>query len=373
MTKKSRIVVFDDFNFQLKIEEIEIPCLKEEEILVRICYTTLCKSDLLTFTGKRKEKSPTILGHEIVGIISEFGPNCRKEDVRGEQLNVGDRITWSIYASNPESSYSKKGIPQKSEDLIKYGHEQNSPINTLHGGLADYIILRRHTHVVKILKPIPDSIASLINCSVATVAGGIRLAGDLEGKSVLISGAGMLGTVACAMISRLKAKKVIAIDISKSRVEQCKKFGADIAIHLPTDYEDLVAEIRKIDRDELKIDVIYEFSGKSSMMITTLDLLDIGGIAIWIGGTYPQKHLSIDTEMIIRRLLTIKGLHNYNETDLLNAVTFMENSYSYFNFESLIAKPFPITEVYQAFEYAIHKNPYRVGIDFSLNSSSGKN
>jgi alcohol dehydrogenase len=42
----------------LQIKETEIPALQDYEILVRVAYTTLCKSDILTYTGKRKEKNP---------------------------------------------------------------------------------------------------------------------------------------------------------------------------------------------------------------------------------------------------------------------------------------------------------------------------
>jgi len=50
----------------LRLIDCDVPELKEMEILVRNEYATLCRSDLNTFSGKRTEKSPTILGHEIV-------------------------------------------------------------------------------------------------------------------------------------------------------------------------------------------------------------------------------------------------------------------------------------------------------------------
>ena len=66
----------------LQIKETEIPALQDYEILVRVTYTTLCKSDILTYTGKRKEKNPTILGHEICGTIVTFGNKAPKIDCR---------------------------------------------------------------------------------------------------------------------------------------------------------------------------------------------------------------------------------------------------------------------------------------------------
>ena len=134
---------------------ISIPKLKSGQILVRNEYTTLCRSDLNTFSGKRQEKTPTILGHEIVGKIVAFGPNTVTKDYKDQDLAPGDRVTWAIYASNPEGPRAKAGIPQKGVDLFKYGHEQISSDNHLHGGLSEFIILRQHTPILKLSPSIP--------------------------------------------------------------------------------------------------------------------------------------------------------------------------------------------------------------------------
>ena len=70
----SKIVVFEKAGEPLKILSTEIPALGPGEILVRNEYATLCRSDISTYTGKRIEKSPTILGHEIVGRIAATAP-----------------------------------------------------------------------------------------------------------------------------------------------------------------------------------------------------------------------------------------------------------------------------------------------------------
>ena len=54
----SRYAFFDNTTMLLKLDQTEIPALQDYEILVRVAYTTLCKSDILTYTGKRKEKNP---------------------------------------------------------------------------------------------------------------------------------------------------------------------------------------------------------------------------------------------------------------------------------------------------------------------------
>lgn len=87
--------------------------LKAGEILVKIEYTTLCRSDVNTYSGKRIEKNPTILGHEIIGRIAAFGPNAETMDVRGRYLTAGDRVSWAVYATDPTDLNYIHVIPQK--------------------------------------------------------------------------------------------------------------------------------------------------------------------------------------------------------------------------------------------------------------------
>ena len=209
--KTSRAAIFHGANHPFTLESIVLPPLREGEILVRNEYTTLCRSDLNTFCGKRTEKTPTILGHEIVGVIEEFGPNAPAIDCRGHVLREGDRITWAIYASDPNSAMAMAGIPQKAPGLFKYGHEKILPDSHLHGGLADHCILRRHTPVIRISAAIPLPVLALINCSVATVAGALRLAGSVAGRDVLITGAGMLGVIGCAGATELVLSTAAAL------------------------------------------------------------------------------------------------------------------------------------------------------------------
>jgi putative phosphonate catabolism associated alcohol dehydrogenase len=334
---------------KMELIQDQLPELKEGEILVKNTFTTLCRSDLYTYEGVRKEKSPTILGHEITGYIVAFGPDCSKLDNRGEKLNIGDRITWAIFASDPDDPNSKRGFPQKAKNIFKYGHEQITERSNFHGGLSQYTIIRKYTPLVILKDVISDKVAALINCSVSTMAASIRLAGDLRDKHVLISGAGMLGIVGSAMASTLGSASVSTMDINNDRLKISKLFGSDYTGNNISDFN-------------RKFDIIIETSGVPEVMCTSLQYLDIGGITVWLGAVFPQPDLKINAEFIVRNLITIKGLHNYNDLDLVSAVEFIERNHSVFDFETLIAGDFNLQSVNEAFEYAVDQNPYRVGI-----------
>lgn len=360
--KKSTIAAFKAAGKPFLLQKVAIPPLGTKEILVQNEYTTLCRSDLNTFCGKRNEKVPTILGHEIVGRIAAFGQGAPQTDERGDTLQVGDRISWAIYASNPDSDLAKAGIPQKSADLFKYGHERISADSNLHGGLSEYTILRPNTPVVKIDAQVPLPVATIINCAVATVAGSLRLAGSLKGKKVLILGAGMLGIIACAMSQTQEAEQIVAADINPTRLEFSRAFGTTWQVVAD---QEMALKVEKKFGSQNPFDLVLEFSGVASAMEQALSLLTIGGTAVWVGATYPQREVQINAETVVRNLLTIKGLHNYNTIDFVKAAAFIEQYHTSFPFENMIHDGFTLQEVNQAFEYGMSQNPFRVGLNIS--------
>ncbi|NRB47443.1 MAG: zinc-binding dehydrogenase [Saprospiraceae bacterium] len=360
--QSSKIAVFTASGKPFSIQHTNIPSLKSGELLVRNEYVTLCRSDLNTFVGKRKEKTPTILGHEIVGRIEGFAEDHPRIDARGDELQIGDRVSWAIYASDPTDPLSTQGIPQKAADLFKYGHERISEEENLHGGLAGHTIIRSNTPLAKIDEAIPLGVASTINCAMSTVAGSLRLAGALKTKTVLISGAGMLGVVACAMCKASGAGRVVALDPNEERLQQAKSFGADITIAVQEGWEqDLADQLG----ESQTVHLVLEFSGVGLAMESTLKVLAIGGTAVWVGATHPHSQVHIDAEQVIRKLWTIKGLHNYNQDDFVAAVDFIEKNYDRFPFADLIHDCFSLDQVNEAFEYALAKNPFRVGLKIS--------
>jgi putative phosphonate catabolism associated alcohol dehydrogenase len=348
-------VVFKGAGLPVELQTRPLPLLQEGEILVRNEYTTLCRSDLNTYAGKRTEKCPTILGHEIVGRIAGFGPGApRTTDLRGQSLQEGDRITWGIYSSNPDDALSRQGIPQKAKDLFKYGHEQLTAESSFHGGLSTFTQLRPHTPIVAVSESVPLPVAALINCAVATVAGAMRLAGDVAGQTVVVSGAGMLGLVACAMSAVAGAQEVIAVDVDPSRLETALQFGANRN-----------AEAAFMQHYHRKVGLVLELSGAPAAMENSLEWLQIGGTTVWVGGTFPQRNLQISGESLIRNLSTIKGLHNYNAQDLVRSVEFIEQNHDRFPFAELVYEMHSLEQSESAFQYALEKNPFRVGLRLS--------
>ncbi|RZI80200.1 MAG: alcohol dehydrogenase, partial [Rubrivivax sp.] len=142
-------MVFNEPGELFEEKKIDLSSPEDGEVLVKISYSTICSSDLHTFSGRRISPSPSILGHEIIGTIEAIG-DIPVTDFYGDILNIGDQVTWAVYAYDKNSKMSQKGIPQKSEGLYKYGHHKLSHTETLNGGFATHCILKSGTPIFRL-------------------------------------------------------------------------------------------------------------------------------------------------------------------------------------------------------------------------------
>lgn len=350
-------MVFTAVNEPFAAQALGLPHLKAGEALVEVTYATICTSDLHSFYGRRAAPCPGILGHEIMGQVVALGPGA-VVDFYGDPVLPGDRITWSVYAHDHDGPMARKGLPQKSPDLFKYGHEKLGADASLSGGFATHCHLRAGTDIFKLPPELSPREAAPLNCTHATIAGALRLAGDLSGKNVLISGVGMLGLSACAMSRESRARRVWAMDIDRQRRDKAMAFGADGQLDATWPIAELLPAIQASGG----IDVLIETSGAPVAMEKGMELLHIGGIQVWVGAVYAQRDLAINAEKVVRKLLTIKGLHNYVPADLAQAIRFLAANHRKYPFGELVHQDFPLQQLDQAFAQANQPGHYRIGV-----------
>lgn len=356
-----KLIAFNGNGKPLQYQDYALSPLKSGQILVKNRYTTICGSDIHTYCGLRQEACPTVLGHEIVGEILEIDPSHPGVDDNGKKIAPGDLITWSIFSSDPQSVYAKEGIPQKGTALFKYGHARITETDAFHGGLAEYCVLRANTGVLKLPASMPLPIAAPLNCAIATVAAAIRLAGNLKGKNVVVLGMGLLGIVCIAMCKEAGAVWVGATDIANDRLNHAKGFGADFILNTKEMSGDAITEM-KAKFIKKGVDVVFDMSGSPDAMEMGLGMLAIGGTAIWVGAVFNTRKVCIDAEQLIRNLHTIKGIHNYNFEDFKYALSFLEQNWQKYPFETVVEQEFSLADAEKAFEYAVANKPLRVGI-----------
>ena len=332
----ARFAVFHGFGQPLELVECPIPDLQEGETLVKISCCALCRSDLHTYEGRRTEATPTILGHEAVGQVIESRAG----------LTPGTRITWGIFACCSECFFCRNSLPQKCKSLFKYGHARLTDEQPLSGGLATHILLRKGTPVVPLPDSIPDEVAVLANCSTATAFASIRNA-DLRSQAVVaVLGMGILGLTAAAILAS-QEHQVIAFDPDPAKAKLAQDFGCTEF------FSDVEAFNRALFNrtEERGADACLELSGSQAAAHLSLTCVRIGGTIIWTGAAAPIGDIAIHPEQILRRHLTIKGIHNYSPVDLEEAVKLLSNSQQE-KFRALVGEGFALDQIDTALQTA---------------------
>jgi putative phosphonate catabolism associated alcohol dehydrogenase len=358
--KTSRVAVFHAAGQKLSLDQISLPRLADGESLVRVECCTVCGSDLHTITGKRAEKTPTILGHEICGRIAAVSFHSM-HDIDGVPLSVGDRVTWSVSVSCGNCDRCRGGLPQKCRTLAKFGHEATDGRWPLSGGLAEFILLPVGTQVIRLPVDLPANVVCPANCATATVAAACRMAGPLAGKRVLIFGAGMLGLTAAAMARSQSASHIVICDRDKERLVWAEQFGAHASLVWNDSHADLRQELRDSSGDQ-GFDVILELSGSPDAIELGCSVCDIGAKVILVGTVMKSRPVQLDPEMLVRRWISIHGVHNYTPDDLRTAVRFLTENHNRYPLHELVARTFSLNEINDAIDYAIQHRPIRIAI-----------
>lgn len=356
MNKLSLAAVFDGTPGRVELKEIPIPVPRSGEILVRVESCTLCGSDLHSIEGRRKVPVPTILGHEIIGHIVAFGDNAPRLDADDRPLDPGTRIVWSIVASCGDCFYCKHGLTQKCQRSVKYGHEAFRPGYELLGGLAEYCLLTPGTTIVALNEELPAEVINPCSCATATVCAAFEQSGDLSGQLVCITGAGMLGQTATALAKARGAASVVVVDPDEYRRDQALRFGATHCV-APDQMLPLVRELT----DGRGADFAVELSGSPNAFEAVWPTLRLGAQFALVGAVFPVPAVPLLMEQLVRRNITLRGVHNYQGQHLLEAVRFLESQPS-LPFREMVSLWFPLSQIDDAIAAAKQPSHLRVGV-----------
>ena len=324
------------------------------EVLVAIDLATVCGSDLHTIDGTRTEVVPSVLGHEAVGRVVRAGA--------GRALTAGDRITWSIADTcgtcRPCTGY---GLPQKCEQLFKYGHASIANGTGLNGCYASHIVLRPGTHIVAVPPTLADRVVAPANCALATMVNAVSQllpSGSAVPESVLVQGGGLLGLYGCALLRARGVPHVYCTELDHGRFPFIEKFGGT-----PLDgreQADPVAQI--LDRHRLGVDAVFEVAGAKEVVPQGVQVLRNGGFYGLVGLVHSDSALTVNAEVIIRKCLTLRGVHNYGPSHLDEAMEFLLRSADVLPFEDLVSPPVALSRLEDAVDLAKSRRWFRVSV-----------
>lgn len=332
------------------------------EVLVKVRMCTICRSDIHSYLGHRPSPTPGVLGHEIIGNVVALGEGMT-HDMRGEALQIGDRITWSEYFV-PGSGYFSDvlDLPQKTPGVDKYGHMAATTPPHHHGGFGQYCYILPRSWILRLPEALSDEEATPVNCGVATAMCAVEQAALRPGSAVVVQGLGLLGLYAGAIAKAQGARCVIGLDTVPARTQLALRFGFDHVLDPGAMTEPaLVEQVRSLCPPQGP-DAVIEMCGYADAIPPGLQMLRVGGRYVVTGIVNPQSMVSLDANLILRKLITVTGVHNYHPRHLIEALDFVTACRDRFPFAELVDGKYPLHEVGQAMRDAEARKVLRAAI-----------
>lgn len=254
---KFRAAVLKKLNAPLEILEISTRPLEYGQVLVKIFYSGVCRSQLMELNGARGEDKylPHLMGHEATGEVIEIGEGVTK--VQNGDIVILTWIKGSGINSAPPKYDSSNGV-------VNAG-----AITTF----SQYTVASEN-RIIKIPGGLPLDVGVLFGCALQTGAG--MVFNELKPSStdtVIVLGLGGIGFSALMALSELKCKKIIAIDISEDRLELAKSFGATDVIN--SRLQDVKVEVKKL--CGYGAEGCIESAGKAETIELAFSLIKNGG------------------------------------------------------------------------------------------------
>ena len=356
-----RVAVYTEPNAPFELESYPLRAPGSGEALVRVSMSTICRSDIHSYQGHRPSPCPGLLGHEIVGRIVGLGSELT-QDMRGDSLAIGDRITWSEFFIPGDNYFTDVlDLPQKSRGVEKYGHMAATTPPHHHGGFGEYCYVLPKSWILRLPDDLTDAEATPINCGVATMVAVTEAANMRLGSTVVIQGLGLLGLYGAALAKSRGARYVIGLDVHEVRRTQSTRFGVDLALDPTMNREQLLAIINAHCQPEGP-DTVIEVCGVPDAVTLGLDIVRIGGTYVIAGLVSPGAQVTIDANRIVRKMLTLRGIHNYHPRHLMEALDFVVTNRARYPFSELVDGLYPLDQVTQAMADAASQRVLRAAI-----------
>jgi 2-desacetyl-2-hydroxyethyl bacteriochlorophyllide A dehydrogenase len=274
-------------DYRMVLEQRPWPQPGAGQVLIDVDLCGICGSDLHAPDLRQVYRGGFIFGHEPVGHIAALG-----DDVTG--WRIGQRV--SINPNGDTCGVCEFCLSGRLNFCVQATLERAVGLQT-DGALAPQVVVSPKT-----LHAVPDGMGRAESAWVepaATALRGVRLAGDLEGRSVLVIGGGPIGHL-CARIARhLGAARVSLSEPSEERRRFAEASRVDSVFDPAKDSEQI---------ERLGVDVVFECSGSERGARSGVAALAPQGTIVVLGGA---SHPGLDPLTILLREVRVIGSFIY--------------------------------------------------------------
>src|SRR5262245_55785185 len=255
------------------LEDIPIPDIQPDEILVQVKACGMCRSDVQLIDGYFRKyadiQPPITLGHEIAGVVHKIGGVVPKAGFR-----EGDHVVVSPGWGDGTCRHCQVGNTHICPNVRWPGFGP-------YGGFAEFIPVPAR-YVIKVANHLAfEQIAPLTDAGLTPYRGmkKLRDAGALGPDRVLgVFGIGGLGAYAVQYARLLgSGARVVAFDINSEKLALAKDYGVEHVINIKGKNSAAIATELRNETGQADLDAIMDCAGAPEMMQLGFTLLSISG------------------------------------------------------------------------------------------------
>ena len=343
-----KAAVLENLGKPLIIKELKIPKLEFGQVLIKLKYSGVCRSQLMEVKGSRGEDKylPHLLGHEGMGVVFGVGPGVTK-------VNIGDEVIIGWI----------KGIGIDSQNPI-FLCENNIIINS--GGATTFSELSIVSENRVYLKPkeLEDHTAVLFGCAMLTGAGLVfnELTPE-KNNSVLLLGLGGVGLSVLISLFVINPKRIIVADSSAEKRKLALSLGVQLVFDSTS--ENFLDKI--INLSNGGVDVAYDCAGSTESIETAFQCIKApGGQLIFASHPNSGEKIKLDPFDLIRGK-TIRGSWGGNslpDRDIPKFAKLLGKQLS--NLDNLLGKRYCLNDINSALESLDNGENLRPIIDMQI-------
>lgn len=283
-----KAAIFRKPNEKLTIEDVNVPQIRRDQVLVRVVACGLCHTDLhyIDHGVKTFKQPPLILGHECSGIVESAGADVKS-------CKEGDRVLLPAVLSCGVCRMCRLGRENICEQMSMFG-------NHIDGAFAEYVAAPGKD--VFVLPPqLPLAESCIIADALSTPFHAVKNRAQVRpGDRVLVFGCGGVG-INVVQVAAAAGATVVAVDLKDDKLAIAKKLGAIETIN-PARGE-FKKELKKFFNGGA--DIAFEAIGNPATLEQAIESVRIGGRVCMIG--YSEKPASLNAARVMFRELEIFG------------------------------------------------------------------
>jgi len=314
---------------RLRIKDIPIPSVEDDQILVKVAACGVCHTDLhyIEHGVPTFKKPPIILGHEASGIIEAVGG-----EVTG--WSQGQRVLIPAVLTCGHCAFCRMGRENICANMTMLG-------NHIDGAYAEYVAVP-----AKDLLELPDSIpleeASIIADAISTPYHAVKNRARVQpGDTVVVFGCGGVGMNA-VQLAAAAGGYVIAVDVNERKLEWAREFGAARTINA-SKVERVSKEIKKMTGGGA--DIALEVIGNPRTIEEALECVRVGGRLCVVG--YTPEAISVVAGKIMFKELEVVGSLGCRPLDYKPLIRMVEQGR--IDIKRQVTHRFPLDELDKAF------------------------